>query len=125
MYMRNATGDISSTSRTNDTMEVTVTSGHADQKWEKSKRNLCTGDVVLVKEEGAYRNDWPIGRVPEAIVSDDGQVRKVQVEIVRGFTMKTFLCQIKKLVLLVPVPAENHELFTLRHIGLSSGQRRR
>ena len=32
-------------------------------KWEKPKRNLCTGDVVLVKEEGAYRNDWPIGRV--------------------------------------------------------------
>lgn len=29
-------------------------------KWEKPKRNLRTGDVVLVKEEGAYRHDWPI-----------------------------------------------------------------
>ena len=29
-----------------------------------------------MKEEGAHRNDWPIGRVTEAIQSEDGQVRK-------------------------------------------------
>ena len=78
-------------------------------KWEKPKRNLCTGDVVLVKEEGAYRNDWPIGRVSEAIASVDGQVRKVQVKIARGGTTKTFLCPVKELVLLVPTPTESHE----------------
>ena len=71
-------------------------------KWEKPKRNLRTEDVVLVKEEGAYRNDWPIGRVSEAIASDDGHVRKVQVKIVRGGTMKTFLRPVKELVLLNP-----------------------
>ena len=75
-------------------------------KWEEPKRNLRTGDVVLVKEEGAYRNDWPVGRVSEAIESDDGRVRKAQVEIVRGAAKKTFLRPIKELVLLVPAPAE-------------------
>ena len=75
-------------------------------KWEGPKRNLCTGDVVLAKEEGAYRNDWPIGRVSEAIESDDGRVRKAQGETVRGAAKKTFLRLIKELVPLVPVPAE-------------------
>lgn len=78
-------------------------------KWEKPKRNLRTEDVVLVKEEGAYRNEWPIGRVSEAIVSDDRQVRKVQVKIVRGSMMKTFLRPVKEIVLLVPAPTENHK----------------
>ena len=75
-------------------------------KWEEPKRNLRTGDVVLVKEEGAFRNDWPIGRVSEAIESDDGQVRKAQVETVRSGAKKTFLRPIKELVLFVPAPAE-------------------
>lgn len=78
-------------------------------KWEKPKRNLRTEDVVLIKEEGAYRNEWPIGRVSEAIASDDGQVRKVQVKIVRRSMMKTFLHPVKEIVLLVPAPTENHK----------------
>ena len=78
-------------------------------KWQETKRNLRAGDVVLVREEGAFRNDWPIGRVSEAIESDDGRVRKAQVEIVRAGTKKKFLRPIKELVLLVPAPAENHK----------------
>jgi len=35
----------------------------ARTKWEEPKRNLHAGDVVLVKEEGDYRNDWPKARV--------------------------------------------------------------
>lgn len=66
-------------------------------KWEKPKRNLRTEDVVLIKEEGAYRNEWPIGRVSEAIVSDDRQVRKVQVKIVRGSMMKCSYAQLRRL----------------------------
>ena len=76
-------------------------------KWEEPKRNLHAGDVVLVKEEGAYRNDWPIGRVTEAIRSDDGQVRKAQVEMFREGKKKTFLRPIKELILLVPTGPES------------------
>ena len=75
-------------------------------KWEEPKRNLHTGDVVLAKEEGACRNDWPINRVSEAIESDDGRVRKAQVETVKGGAKKMFLRPIRELVLLVPAPAE-------------------
>ena len=74
-------------------------------KWDEPKRNLHTGDVVLAKEEGARRNDWPINRVSEAIESDDGRVRKAQVETVKGGA-KMFLWPIRELVLLVPAPAE-------------------
>ena len=71
------------------------------KKWQGTRRNLRAGDVVLVREEGAYRKDWPIGRGSKAMESDDGRVRKAQVEIVRGSTKKTFLRPIKELVLLV------------------------
>ena len=41
--------------------------------------------------------------------SDDGRVRKAQVEVVRGGTKKTFLRTIKELVLLVPTPSEKYK----------------
>ena len=43
------------------------------------------------------RNDWPIGRISEAMESNDGRVRKAQVEVVRDGTKKTFLQPIKDL----------------------------
>ena len=58
------------------------------------------------------RNDWPIRRVSEAIESEDGRVRKAQLEIVRGCAKKKFLRSIKELVLLVPAPVENHGWFS-------------
>lgn len=73
-------------------------------KWQGTRRNLRAGDVVLVREEGAYRNDWPIGRVSEAMESDDGRVRKAQVESKKGPSGDS-----KKLVLLVPAPAEKEK----------------
>ncbi|KAK2552265.1 hypothetical protein P5673_026796 [Acropora cervicornis] len=69
------------------------------------QRNLTIGDVVLVKEDGAHRGDWPLGRVTEAMESDDGKVRKAQVEVQRD-DRKTFLRPIKELALLVP--SESH-----------------
>ena len=75
-------------------------------KWNCPQRNLTIGDVVLVKEDGAHRRDWPLGRVTEAMESDDGKVRKAQVEVQRDGRKKTFLRPIKELVLLVP--SESH-----------------
>ena len=43
---------------------------------------------------------------PEAIQSDDGRVRKAQVEKVKGGAKKTFLRPIRELVLLVPAPGK-------------------
>ena len=48
-------------------MEATFRACRAEQSGRSRKRNLHRGAIVLVKEEGAYRNDWPIRRVSEAI----------------------------------------------------------
>ena len=56
-----------------------------------------------MKEDGDYRNDWPMGRIAEAIKSEDGIVRKVFVSIMRAGKKKIMLRPIKELILLVPV----------------------
>ena len=76
-------------------------------KWEEPKQNLNAGDIVLVREQGAHRNDWPMGRITEAIESEDGHVRKAQVEMFIEGKKKMFLRPIKELVLLVPAPADD------------------
>ena len=107
MSTHDAAGDVSITSRTNsgyDGGESTFRAYRPEPGGRSRKR-----DVVLVKEAGVYKNDWPIGRVSEAIESDDGGVRKAKVEVVRGGTKKEFPRPINDLVLLVPAPPENHE----------------
>ena len=48
-------------------------------KWCERQRNLSVGDVVLVKDNDVARNEWPMGKVIEALKSEDGKVRKVKV----------------------------------------------
>ena len=55
-----------------------------------------------MKEEGKYRNDWPLGRVTDAMKSEDGRVRKAHVAIVRNGERKVMFRPIKELILLVP-----------------------
>ena len=59
-----------------------------------------------MKDEDAPRNDWPLGRISEAIKSEDGKVRKAQVEVMKEGRKKTYLRPIKELVLLVPVQSD-------------------
>ena len=77
------------------------------QKWNETQRNLTVGDIVLMKEQDANRNDWPMGIIAEAVKSEDGMVRKAHVEIIRGGERKTFLRPIKELVLLIPATHPN------------------
>lgn len=72
------------------------------QKWVETQRDLCEGDVVLMRDDSQHRNDWPLGRVAEAIRSEDGRVRKAKVEVVKEGERKTYLRPIKELVLLLP-----------------------
>ena len=60
-------------------------------KWNEKERNLVNGDVVLVKDKELHRNDWSMGRVTEAIESEDGRVRKARVKIFREGTKKIVL----------------------------------
>lgn len=50
-------------------------------KWTKPKENLKEGDVVIIKDATARRNAWPLARVDEAFVDEDGYVRKVRLMV--------------------------------------------
>ena len=47
------------------------------QKWHVEKRNLKTGDIVLVQDRNALRGQWKLAEVVEARVGRDGKVRDV------------------------------------------------
>lgn len=65
---------------------------------------------MLVKEDGAHWNDWPLGLVSEAIKGKDGEVRKAQMVVWREGKKKVFLRPLKELILLKPVRAEAIQL---------------
>ena len=66
-------------------------------KWTGIKRDLQDGDVVLLKDEGAPRSQWPLALVTKAHKSKDGLVRTVSVRA-KG---NTFDRPVNKTVLLV------------------------
>ena len=68
-------------------------------KWSSPKRNFQVNDVVLVKEENTPRNQWPMGRVVNAVKSDDDLVRTV--DLYCSASDSTLRRSIHKLVLLV------------------------
>ena len=51
------------------------------QKWQKPRRNLREGDIVLIKTEEASRMEWPLGIVRSTTVDKDGLIRKVRVQV--------------------------------------------
>ncbi|XP_077968201.1 uncharacterized protein LOC144422183 [Styela clava] len=48
-------------------------------KWTKTELNLCVGDIVIVNDENAPRNEWQLARVDALYPSEDGLIRKVRV----------------------------------------------
>lgn len=51
------------------------------QKWIRPRRNLQVNDIVLIKNEDAPRNQWPIARVEDSTLDEDGHVRKIKLLI--------------------------------------------
>ncbi|XP_028412577.1 uncharacterized protein LOC114535469 [Dendronephthya gigantea] len=45
-------------------------------KWNQQRRNLEVGNIVMIKDN-THRNKWPLGRVSEAIKSQDGKANEV------------------------------------------------
>ena len=66
------------------------------QKWSAEKRNVKSGDLVLLCDEATPRNLWPMGIVLEAKEGRDGLVRSIKVK-----TKSTILVRpVTKVVLL-------------------------
>ena len=71
----------------------------ARQKWNKVRRNFMVDDIVLLKEDGVKRNNWPMGRVIQVFPDDKGLVRSVQLKT--AYSNELFSRPINKIVLLV------------------------
>ncbi len=50
------------------------------QKWNVIKKNLKHGDIVLIIDDTAPRNSWPMGRIVNIFPDKKGIVRRVQVK---------------------------------------------
>ncbi|KAK7913154.1 hypothetical protein WMY93_013365 [Mugilogobius chulae] len=48
-------------------------------KWQDKKQNLKEGDIVLLKDSQAKRNEWPMSIITKTIPGQDGLVRKVEM----------------------------------------------
>ena len=59
--------------------------------------NIREGDIVIMKEQSPH-NQWPLGRVVEAILSEDGKVRKAKIAISRDGEKKVYYRPINELV---------------------------
>ena len=68
-------------------------------KWIDEKRNFVVGDVVLLKDDDACRNKWPMGMVVKTYPNEDGLVRSVDVKI--GESGSVLKRPIAKIVLLL------------------------
>ena len=50
-------------------------------KWNKPRRNMRVGDMVLIKDDNIPRNLWRKARVDDVYTHDDGLVRKVKIVV--------------------------------------------
>ena len=73
------------------------------QKWNQPRRNLCIGDVVLIREDTTPRNEWLMGLVIATEDDKSGYVRAVKVKTRTSELRRP----INKLVLLLPNNSEN------------------
>lgn len=84
-----------------DSMEKRVSSKPPRSKWNEQRPDLSEGDVILVKDSEVHSNSWPLGRIVEAIKSEDHKVRKVKIAIYRSGHVKVILRPINKLVMIL------------------------
>ena len=86
------------------------------QKWHVTKRDLCEGDVVMMKESNALKDHWRLALVHKVHPGADGRIRNVTVSYkilqdgdkYKG-TKDTFVKRsVHNLVLVVPV--DKHDM---------------
>ena len=71
------------------------------RKWHNTQRNVSEGDVVLLRDKDAVRNQWPMGVVSRVFPSEDDCVRKVELRVVGEGKLSTFVRPVHELVVLV------------------------
>ena len=75
------------------------------RKWQKVKKSLRVGDIVLLRDKTRKRNYWPMGRISATKVSNDGLVRSVLIDTVKPDSSKvqrSYERSIGDVILLIP-----------------------
>ncbi|KRZ08573.1 hypothetical protein T4B_14298 [Trichinella pseudospiralis] len=75
-----------------------VTTFVSRSKWMTKREEPKEGDIVLVKEDNAKRESWPIGRITSVLPGSDGLCRTVEVKTAK----ETFTRPVARLYLLEP-----------------------
>lgn len=69
-------------------------------KWQDVRPNIEKGDLVLLKDNQAKRNEWPIALVTRTFPDEDEKVRKIELKVTRSGSAKTFLRPVSETILL-------------------------
>ena len=69
-------------------------------KWKYPSRNLCVGDLVILREDSPISTKWPLARVMEVHPGKDNLVRVATIKTV-------YTRPVTKLALLLPNESEN------------------
>ena len=67
-------------------------------KWRQPTKNLCIGDVVILREHEIFPTEWPLGRIVETHEGKDGLVRVVKLKTKGGIYTRPVM----KIPLLLP-----------------------
>lgn len=70
-------------------------------KWQDNRPNLKEGDIVLMKDNQAKRNEWPMAIIVKASPSQDGRVRKVDIRVFKDEAQKVLPRPVTEVVLLL------------------------
>ena len=104
------------------------------QKWYYERRNMATGDVVMIKYEGKCAPaSYRLGVVTAVEVESDGLVRTVEVEysiltelpaserlLYKGITKKRIKVAVQRLVLILPVEERELNSFCGGQAGMAA-----
>ena len=70
------------------------------RKWIDPTTNLAEGDVVLLKDSGTPRNEWPMAVVQRVFPGQDNHVRKIELRVFKNGNVITYVRPIAEVVLL-------------------------
>lgn len=75
------------------------------QKWHVQKRNVCMGDIVLIKDCGAIRGTWKLGKIVKLHDNADKLIRNVDVQYKCNIDDKLITVKraVQNLVVILPV----------------------
>ena len=81
-------------------------------KWKTTRPCICIDDIVLIRDKQSARNSWPMGKVSEVKISQDGLVRSATIKLphLGNKSKPRFMDRsVNDLVLLIP--AYDHKCF--------------